>query len=123
MVHPRRGKRYGLWKRVTWVAMLGLVMVLVPLPFMSAGDAARRGQAVVEQWCRTCHMRTTDADDPDMAPAFEEIVLRPRRDRAYFRNFLAGDHFPMTIFRLYESEKADVVAYLMDLKKKSRDTD
>ena len=118
MVHPRRGKRYGLMCRITWVVLFDLAMVFVPIPFMSAGDAARRGHAVVDQWCRTCHLRPTDAADPDMAPPFENIVQRPRRDRDYLRNFLAGDHFPMTIFRLYESEKADVVAYLMDLQDK-----
>ena len=116
MVHSHRGKRYG--RRAVWVGLLGLVFVLVPLPFMSAGDAARRGHAMVEQWCRTCHLRDSDAANPDMAPPFEDVVKRPRRDRAYFRHFLAGDHFPMTIFRLYESEKFDVVAYLMDLQEK-----
>ena len=123
MTDPRRGKRFGLRTRLAWVGLLGLAMVLVPIPFMSAGDAARRGHDVVEQWCRTCHLRPTDAADPDMAPPFEDIVRRPRRDRAYFRNFLAGDHFPMTIFRLYETEKSDVVAYLMELREKDREAD
>ncbi len=100
--------------------LLGLLMsVALSVPQGHADDAALRGQAVVEQWCRACHLRATDAPDPDMAPAFEEIVLRPRRTRGYFEHFLTGDHFPMTIFRLYESEKAEVLEYLMALQEQS----
>ena len=120
MSGPHRIKRSGRSRKLIWVGLLGLLLVLVPLPFMSAGDAARRGHDVVEKWCRTCHLRAGDAADPEMAPPFENIVNRPRRDRAYLKHFLAGDHFPMTIFRLYESEKADVLAYLMDLQEKEQ---
>jgi cytochrome c1 len=52
-----------------------------------------------------------------MAPPYEEIVLREGRDRAYFVKFLKEDHFPMTTFRLFDNEKADVVEYLMALRK------
>jgi mono/diheme cytochrome c family protein len=83
-----------------------------------ADDAAvRRGEAVIEQWCRLCHLRATDKPDPVMAPPYEEIVLREGRDRAYFVKFLKEDHFPMTTFRLFDNEKADVVEYLMALRK------
>jgi len=83
-----------------------------------ADDAAvNRGEAVIEQWCRLCHLRATDKPDPVMAPPFEEIVLREGRDRAYFTRFLKEDHFPMTTFRLFDDEKADVVEYLMSLRK------
>lgn len=83
-----------------------------------ADDAAvKHGEAVIEQWCRLCHLRATDKPDPVMAPPFEEIVLREGRDRAYFTRFLKEDHFPMTTFRLFDDEKADVVEYLMSLRK------
>ena len=42
------------------------------------------------------------------------------RDRAWFVKFLHDDHFPMTTFRLFENEKADVVEWLMDLQKKQK---
>jgi mono/diheme cytochrome c family protein len=80
-------------------------------------DAVTRGDAVIEQWCRDCHLRADDPPDPVMAPPYEEIVLREGRDRAYFRRFLHEDHFPMPTFRLYEHEKDDVVAWLMALQK------
>ena len=61
-----------------------------------ADDPAARGSQIVDEWCRTCHLRATDKPDPDMAPPYEEIVLRPGRNEEYFVRFLQGDHFPMT---------------------------
>ena len=83
----------------------------------SADEAAIRGEAVVEQWCRLCHLRADDPPDSVMAPRFEEIVRREGRDEAYFTRFLKEDHFPMTTYRLFDTEKADVVAWLLALQK------
>lgn len=83
----------------------------------NADDGASRGVMIVDEWCRMCHQRHTDKPDPDMAPAYEEIVRREGRDEAYFVRFMQEDHFPMTIFRLFDHEKADVVAYLMALQR------
>ena len=80
--------------------------------------AVARGSKAVDQWCRVCHLGAHDKPDPQMAPRYEDIVRRPGRDEAYFTKFLAEDHFPMTIYRLFDDEKRDVVAYLMSLKKK-----
>jgi mono/diheme cytochrome c family protein len=77
----------------------------------------RRGLAIVDQWCRMCHSIEGEETDPDRAPTFATIVKRKGRTRAYFRHFLREDHFPMTTFRLFEQEKADVVAFLLWLQK------
>lgn len=53
-----------------------------------------------------------------MAPRFEDVVRREGRDETYFTRFLKEDHFPMTTFRLFDNEKADIVAWLMTLQKK-----
>ncbi|MFZ2101953.1 MAG: cytochrome c [Oricola sp.] len=99
--------------RIAVLAVIGLQS-----SFAHADNAAvERGAAVIEQWCRMCHLRATDKPDPVMAPPYEEIVLREGRDRAYFERFLKEEHFPMTTFRLFDNEKADVVAYLMALQK------
>ena len=82
-----------------------------------ANDAERRGKAIVDQWCRSCHQQITDKPDPDMAPPYETIVRWPGRNKAYFTRFLKEDHFPMTIYRLFDHEKRDVIAYLMSLQK------
>ncbi len=113
----------GWARRLLLAAAAVLASGVVSLPPSHAGEAARRGYHVVEQWCRTCHLRTTDAADADMAPPFEAIVLRPGRDRWYFQKFLLEDHFPMTTYRLFDSEKADVVAYLLALQEDAGRTD
>lgn len=95
--------------------LLTAVMVLTLTGHVAADEAAARGEAVVEQWCRMCHLHATDAADPDMAPPFEEVVKREGRDRTYFLRFMQEDHFPMTTFRLFDHEKADVVAYVLSL--------
>jgi mono/diheme cytochrome c family protein len=92
------------------------LLVLLSGP-AGAGEAAVRGAAIVDEWCRLCHLRATAAPDPDMAPPFEDVVKREGRDEAYFVRFMGEDHFPMTTFRLFDDEKADVVAYLMMLQR------
>ena len=92
--------------------------VLVSTGDVVADEAARRGEAIVEQWCRMCHQRETDPADPDMAPPFEQIAKRKGRDEAYLARFMREDHFPMTTFRLFDHEKADVVAYLRSLQRR-----
>lgn len=82
----------------------------------AADEAARRGEAVIETWCRDCHPRPDQDPAAFDAPPYEVIVQLPDHDEAYFRRFLTEDHFPMPTFRLFDDEKADVVAYLMSLK-------
>jgi cytochrome c2 len=97
------------------IITIGFVVTAGPV---LADAAAARGKATVDQWCRECHLRANDKPNPVMAPRYEDIVRRPGRNEAYFRKFLATDHFPMTIYRLFDEEKRDVVAYLMSLKAK-----
>jgi len=52
------------------------------------------------------------------APAFATIIRRPRGTDAYLRDFLEGDHFPMTMHRLFEYEKEDVLEYFQSLRKR-----
>lgn len=106
------------WRSLAGHAAIGAMAVLALGGAARADDAAIRGKQVVDQWCRMCHLRANDRPDPKMAPRYEDIVKRPGRDRAYFTKFLAEDHFPMTIYRLFDDEKRDVVAYLMSLKKR-----
>ena len=80
--------------------------------------AVKRGQAVVDEWCRDCHVREGEKLTADMAPPYSMIVAGEDRDRAWFTAFLNTDHFPMTTFRLFDHEKADVVEWLLDLKKR-----
>ncbi|MEX0957170.1 MAG: hypothetical protein WDZ83_18400 [Rhizobiaceae bacterium] len=92
------------------------IAVAVTCPSFSQDSAGgERGAAVVDQWCRLCHLRVDERPDPAMAPPFEELVKRVGRDRAFYLSFMAADHFPMTTFRLFDDEKRDVVEYLLSL--------
>ena len=97
--------------------MLAAVLLL-PMPSLAGTAAVKRGERVVNEWCRDCHVREGEALDPDMAPPYSDIVAVEGRDRAWFEAFLEDDHFPMTTFRLFDHEKADVVEWLMDLKER-----
>lgn len=78
--------------------------------------AVTRGEKVVDEWCRDCHVREGQRLTADMAPSYADLVSIEGRDRAWFEEFLRQDHFPMTTFRLFDHEKADVVEYLLSLK-------
>ncbi|MCY0096114.1 c-type cytochrome [Hoeflea ulvae] len=95
------------------------LMLTAPVCAQAAGTAAvARGEKVVDEWCRDCHV--ADGQDPgaDMAPPYADLVNVEGRDRAWFEAFLEADHFPMTTFRLFDHEKADVVEYLLSLQRK-----
>ena len=111
------GRNRGAAMAGNRLMMTSMIAMLCVAGAAYADNAAARGEQVVEQWCRMCHLRATDVADPDMGPPYEEIVRRPGRDEAYFIRFMQEDHFPMTIFRLFDHEKADVVAYLMELQR------
>lgn len=103
--------------------LLATIRAAVPVclamaPALADQAAVRRGERVVEEWCRDCHVRDGEDLSADMAPPYEMIVAVPGRDRDWFETFLREDHFPMTTFRLFEHEKADVVEYLLDLQKR-----
>ncbi len=86
-------------------------------PALADPAAVARGEKVVEEWCRECHVREGQKLTADMAPPYSAIVAIEGRDRAWFEAFLEADHFPMTTFRLFDHEKADVVEWLLDLQK------
>ena len=98
------------------LALAAASLALAASPALAAKAAVKRGERVVTEWCRDCHVRAGEELTADMAPPYEDIVAVPGRDRAWFEAFLEADHFPMTTFRLFDHEKADVVEWLMDLK-------
>jgi mono/diheme cytochrome c family protein len=104
--------------RVLFLA--ALATPLASAPALADRAAVKRGQAVVDEWCRDCHVREGEKLTADMAPPYSVIVSIEGRDRAWFEAFLEADHFPMTTFRLFDHEKADVVEWLLDLQRRQR---
>lgn len=102
------------------LAVLVPFILLAPAadPALADSAAVARGEAIVGEWCRACHVREGAELTADMAPPYSMIVAVPGRDRAWFERFLTEDHFPMTTFRLFDHEKADVVEWLLDLQKR-----
>lgn len=95
-------------------------LALAPVSARADTAAVKRGERVVNEWCRDCHVREGETLDPDMAPPYSDIVAVEGRDRAWFEAFLKDDHFPMTTFRLFDHEKADVVEWLMDMQRRGK---
>ena len=92
---------------------IALIALGVAPALSQEAGSARRGLAVVDQWCKTCHSIEGKETNPDRAPTFAEISRRDGRNAAYFRKFLQKDHFPMTTYRLFDHEKQDVVAFML----------
>jgi mono/diheme cytochrome c family protein len=103
------------------VLMLLVTAAVFAAPPARADQAAvARGEKVVEEWCRDCHVHEGEQLTADMAPPYSVIVAIEGRDRAWFEQFLKDDHFPMSTFRLFDHEKADVVEWLLDLQKRGK---
>lgn len=119
-INPKRSLNHRSVRLHVLLAVIGaaLPIGLSVAPANADQAAVKRGEKVVEEWCRDCHVRDGEELSADMAPPYEMIVAVPGRDRAWFEKFLHEDHFPMTTFRLFENEKADVVEWLLDLQKR-----
>lgn len=104
------------------LAVLVPFILLAPAagPALADSAAVARGEAVVDEWCRDCHVREGEDPGADMAPSYADLVAVEGRDRAWFERFLEEDHFPMTTYRLFDHEKADVVEWLLDLQRRER---
>lgn len=102
------------------MTLAALALPLAAAPALADRAAVQRGQKVVDEWCRDCHVREGQKLTADMAPPYSMIVGIEGRDRAWFEAFLKADHFPMTTFRLFDHEKADVVEWLLDLQRRQK---
>ena len=98
------------------VAVLVALGVTIGARDALAAGNAERGRRVTEKWCILCHA-VAGARKPT-APAFATIVRRPGRGDAFLRDFLEDDHFPMTMYRLFDQEKEDILTYFQALRRK-----
>ena len=103
------------------VAATALVVSACATVTSRSGDATR-GKAVVEKWCSLCH-DVGGNSAMATAPAFADIVKKLGRNAGYLRDFIDDDHFPMTMHRLFERERNDVLAYLVSLREGRAETD
>ena len=91
-----------------------------PAPEAARVESAAKGLTIAETWCADCHRVKAEqraVARPDMrAPEFAAIAARPEVNSGYLTRFMEVQHLPMSTFRLYSDEKADVVAYILSLK-------
>ena len=91
-----------------------------PVPPAASVESAAKGLTIAEKWCADCHLVKAEqrrVARPEMgAPAFAAIAARPEVNAGYLARFMEVQHLPMTTFRLYSDEKADVVAYILSFK-------
>ena len=91
-----------------------------PAPEAARVESAAKGLTIAEKWCADCHRVKAEqraVARPDMgAPEFAAIAARPEVNSGYLTRFMEVQHLPMSTFRLYSDEKADVVAYILSLK-------
>ena len=85
---------------------------------IQSGPDAANGRRLAEQWCAECHRVSPEqlmTDRATSAPDFVAIARTYSADPARLRDRLAEDHLPMPTFRLWESEKEDLAAYIRSL--------
>jgi mono/diheme cytochrome c family protein len=78
-----------------------------------AGDPVA-GLRLAEASCMLCHAPT---DGPKRAPAFAAIAATPSTTALSLRVFLQSSHPPMPNLMLSQTERDDLVAYILSLRR------
>ncbi|MGE0232730.1 MAG: cytochrome c [Flavobacteriaceae bacterium] len=101
------------------LALAGTLLLLGFAPALAdeIPPAAASGRAIAQKWCGQCHAESGARPPKSDAPVFADVVRRPGRDADYLAKFLKEDHFPMTTYRLFDHERADVLEYLLWLQR------
>lgn len=87
----------------------------------TVGDAAK-GQRFALQTCTPCHLVAPDQLSPPrfaLAPSFEAIANTRAMTESALAAFLYTPHPNMPNIMLSRDEAADVIAYILSLKRKS----
>lgn len=104
-------------------ARVAVIMLLaITLSACRGGQASREadplnGEALARQWCVSCHRVAPDEPGKTLksTPSFMEIAGRPEWDRERLLAFLGEDHLPMPTFRLWDSDREDLAAYILQI--------
>ena len=82
-------------------------------------NQVERGHRVAHEICAACHAveRHQTRSTYQAAPAFDQIADAPAMTRLALRVALRSSHRVMPNIRLTESQRADVIAYIMTLKR------
>jgi cytochrome c2 len=107
---------------IVLAVVLGLVAIfLIRLhgaagqPIAVRGDA-ESGRLYAQYWCTECHsVERETAGTGQFAPDF--TVIARRRSAVWLRRFLRQNHLRMPDFVFKPDESADIIAYIVSLKR------
>lgn len=107
-------------RRILWLAVVSLSLSAAgSASAQKAVGSAQAGARFAEIWCSGCHaveLRTTRSGG--IAPDFPSIANRRSTTARSLHAFLRQSHDKMPNFVLDPDDAADVVAYLMSLKRR-----
>jgi mono/diheme cytochrome c family protein len=76
------------------------------------------GKQIAATWCAACHRIDPNVVVIDSAPDFYSIANLPSTTALSLKVFLETSHDQMPNFRLTQSETDNVIAYILNMKKK-----
>ena len=99
-----------------WRTVAGsIIMSLLSVQSAYAAGDATSGRALAHAWCTGCH--AAEMRGTDVAPSLETIANRSDRTEAYLFVWLTDPHPPMPQLSLSRREIADLIAYLVTLRR------
>jgi cytochrome c len=108
--------------RRSGIALLFVLAIMAWMPRLAAaaefGDA-RRGAETADRLCSTCHAlpESRQASAADAAPPFVSLAERADITEESLQTVLTAPHGPMPTEVLSRQDRADVIAYILSLKK------
>ena len=106
------------WRVLTFAGGMAAVCVGLTSGASAQETAVRRGQAIAQTWCVTCHA-ISDTNQPSAladAPPFRALAARPGLDVASLRKALLLPHPVMPEFPLTNADVEALAAYIASLK-------
>lgn len=109
-VHPVKKHRVKLG-----LAALAVIFTAAAHGSSEAADP-QQGEALVRQWCDTCHLADNKSAS-DVGPPFGQIANDPSYTDARLRAWLHEPHPPMPKFEIDRRRIDNIIAYIRTLKK------
>ena len=96
-------------------AALAIVLLAATTNIGMAADK-EQGRALVQQWCKACHLADGSRTASDVAPPFGQIANDAAYTDTRLRGWLHEPHPPMPKFELDRRSINNIIAYIQSLK-------
>jgi mono/diheme cytochrome c family protein len=116
-----RGMGIVIVAAIVAVVLLAMRMPVEAAPMTSTNGegSVSAGRALAQAWCTECHsVEQRTARTGNIAPDFTEIANRRATTAIWLHAFLRSEHKTMPNFIVEQPEAADLVAYIMSLKRR-----